>query len=94
MATNKNEDKVINMENKEQKFTVKEVIIKTIELLQSVGNVPLGMIETYGLPVERSINNLFLCVQAMERTGQMNKEKENETGKEEGVKEDADTNAE
>ena len=78
-AKESNENNVVKMEKMEmenvsQKHSVKEVLIGTIEILKSVGSIPLGMNEKYGVPVERSIANLYACVAAMNKAEQEGKD--------------------
>lgn len=46
-------------------MTVEQVIKETQELLRNI-NIPVGLIEQIGFPINGAINNLQLCLDAFE----------------------------
>ena len=50
----------------EQKYTVAEVLTMTIDYLESIA-VPRKLNEQIGIPIDRAIDNLRKCVDAMKQ---------------------------
>ena len=55
--------------------TVLEVLKETVTMLGNL-RIPMSEMESIGFPISRSINNIRLCVDAIERNEAQNKQKE------------------
>lgn len=55
--------------------TVLEVLKETVAMLGNL-RIPMSEMENIGFPIGRSINNIRLCVDAIERNEAQNKQKE------------------
>ena len=58
-------------------MTVEQVIKKTQELLRNI-NIPVGLIEQIGFPINGAINNLQLCLDAFEEQKKGQKQEQTE----------------
>lgn len=65
------------MENK--KMSVREVLEVTRELLRGIA-VPVGMIESVGMPVEYAARNLDLCIEELGKAQETEKTEKTEEG--------------
>lgn len=52
----------------EEKFTLKQVLMMTCDMLRGIGSVPVEEAERIGVPVARAIRNLEECIRAMAET--------------------------
>lgn len=50
----------------EERFTIKQVLIITRDLLKGIGNIPIDESEHIGVPVINAIQNLDACINAIE----------------------------
>ena len=66
----------------EENLTLKEVLIITRNMLQSIGMIPIEASEQIGVPVNNAIRNLEVCIRAIE---------ENEAQKQEVSNGDSDS---
>ena len=48
----------------EEKFTVKQVIMMTRDMLRNIGTIPVEEAEHIGVPVAHAIMNLTECIKA------------------------------
>ena len=49
----------------EERLTIKQVLIITLDMLRSIGTVPLEESEHIGVPISRAIRNLEECINAI-----------------------------
>lgn len=68
----------------EERFTIKQVLIITLDMLRSIGTVPLEESEHIGVPITRAIRNLEECINAIsedeKRLANQEAEKEENNG--------------
>ena len=57
----------------EKETTVKEVLIDVSDVLNKI-NIPISLVESIGIPVARAINGIKICIDAMDRQEQAEKE--------------------
>lgn len=51
----------------EERFTIKQVLIITLDMLRSIGSVPLDEVEHIGIPLNTAIRNIDECIKAIQR---------------------------
>ena len=49
----------------EERFTIKQVLIITMDMLRNIGTVPLDEVEHIGMPLLSAIRNLEECIKAI-----------------------------
>ena len=49
----------------EEKFTLKQVLMMTCDMLSGIGTIPIEEAEHIGVPVSRAIANLKECIKVM-----------------------------
>lgn len=49
----------------EERYTIKEVLMMTRDMLLSIGTVPLEEVERIGMPVTSAIRNLEECIKVI-----------------------------
>ena len=49
----------------EERLTIKQVIMMTIDMLKGIKTIPIEEAEHIGVPVSSAIRNLDVCVEAM-----------------------------
>ena len=49
----------------EESLTIKQVLIITLDMLRSIGTVPLEESEHIGVPISNAIKNLAVCIDAI-----------------------------
>ena len=49
----------------EERLTIKQVLIITLDMLRSIGTVPLEESEHIGVPISNAIKNRAVCIDAI-----------------------------
>lgn len=51
----------------EERMTIDQVLAVTIDILEGI-DVPMKKLETIGIPIQRAVGNLRLCIQAVQES--------------------------
>ena len=51
----------------EERFTLKQVLMMTCDMLRGIGSIPIELSERIGVPIDRAIRNLNECVATLNR---------------------------
>lgn len=55
----------------EEKFTIKQVLMMTCDMLRGIGMIPVEESEHIGVPISRAIRNLDECIKVMNESERM-----------------------